>query len=351
MKFAFTDDQKLFRDTVREALTRECTPAHVRAAWDPDAPRPTRELWARLAEMGVIGASAPESNGGLGMNALDLVLLFEEAGYAAFPEPFLETTALAIPLLADVGGPVASSWLPKLAAGRARATVGLEDAPFVSFADDVDVLLLAREGALHAVPRDAVMVEPERSVDGARRPSRVRWDVIDGTLVAEGELAAKAVAKTTARGAVATAAELLGLARRMLEMTVEYAKVRKQFGKPIGTFQAVQHRLADALIRIEMARPVVYRGAYALAHETPRAAVHVSMAKIYASEAATFVAKQALQCHGAIGYSFEHDLHLFMKRAWALAHAYGDATTHRQTVAAALLDVSGPADRWDPDAA
>jgi len=140
------------------------------------------------------------------------------------------------------------------------------------------------------------------------------------------------------RGAFATAAQLLGVARKMIDMTVEYAQLRTQFGKPIGSFQAVKHQLAEAHVALEVARPCVYRAAHALARREPDRALHVSMAKAYASDAATRAAKAALQCHGAIGYSYEYDLHLWMKRAWAQAAAWGDAAWHRARIGAAVLD-------------
>jgi alkylation response protein AidB-like acyl-CoA dehydrogenase len=140
------------------------------------------------------------------------------------------------------------------------------------------------------------------------------------------------------RAALAAAAELLGLAAHMIDLTVDYAKVRKQFGAPIGSFQAVKHHLASALMKLELARPAVYRAAHSIDHADPDAPLHVSMAKACASDAATFAARVSLQCHGAIGYSFEHDLHLWMKRAWALAAAHGDAAWHRERVARAIVD-------------
>src|SRR5262249_53392471 len=143
------------------------------------------------------------------------------------------------------------------------------------------------------------------------------------------------------RGAVASAAELVGLARQMLEVTVEYAKTRKQFGKPIGSFQAVKHHLADAHVAVEMAAPAAYRAADALAHGEPDRSTRASTAKALAADAAQLVARKALQCHGAIGYAFENDLHMWMKRAWARSIDWGDAAAHRARVAAKLFDAGG----------
>jgi alkylation response protein AidB-like acyl-CoA dehydrogenase len=133
------------------------------------------------------------------------------------------------------------------------------------------------------------------------------------------------------------AAQRVGLARRMIDMTVEYSGQRYQFGAPIGSFQAVKHHLADARIALEFARPLVYRGAWALSHDDPLASMHASMAKATASDAAMLASRKALQCHGAMGYSYEYDLHLFAKRAWALAADWGDATWHRSRVGGVIL--------------
>jgi alkylation response protein AidB-like acyl-CoA dehydrogenase len=216
--------------------------------------------------------------------------------------------------------------------------VGLGDAPFVLGAEGADVLLLARDGELHAVPKSQVALEPQPSVDGARKLARVTWTRTPASRVATGEACRTALLEAEGRGALGAAAELLGLARRMIDMTVEYAKVRKQFGAAIGSFQAVKHHLSSALVKLELARPIVYRAAHSVDQGDPARALHVSMAKASASDAATLAARTALQCHGAIGYSFEHDLHLWMKRAWALAAAWGDAAQHRARVATAIVE-------------
>lgn len=329
MRFAFTDDQLAFRDAVADLLSKECPAEVVRAAWDGKP----RDLWARLADMGVVGLTAPEEHGGMGMGDLDLVLILEEAGYAALPEPLLETTAVAVPLLRDAGGPIAERWLPRVVSGEAIVTVGLGPAPLVVDADRAALLVDDHDGCVHAVERSAWDVTPRRSVDAARRLFSVAWPAERETRVegADPDLAFD-------RAALAAAAHLVGVGRRMLDMTVEHARERRQFGRAIGSFQAVQHHLAEAALGVEMARPVVYRGAHALAHREHDRAVHVSTAKAQASDAAERAARAALQVHGAIGYSWEHDLHLFMKRAWALCAAWGDAALHRRRVARAVLD-------------
>jgi alkylation response protein AidB-like acyl-CoA dehydrogenase len=295
----------------------------VREAWDPHAGR-VGGAWAALGEMGVFGLLATESAGGLGLTDVDLVLLLEETGYVALPEPIVEHAAVAMPLLADPS--------PYLG-GDETITAPFFHEPMVPYADRADQLLLVHDGEWFLVPRSAVVLTPTESVDGARHLARVQWDPSPSAVVATGADAAAAFD----RGALGTAAQLVGLSRRMLDLTVEYATERRQFGVPIGSFQAVKHHLADARIALEFSRPLVYRAAWSLANGDPDAAVHVSMAKATASDAALLTAKQALQCHGAIGYSFEYDLHLFMKRAWALAAAWGDAALHRDRVGRAIL--------------
>jgi alkylation response protein AidB-like acyl-CoA dehydrogenase len=361
MQFSFTEQQTDFRDAVRQMLDRECTPADLRAVFDaavgpdgetPPSPSSVRTpRWKALADMGVVGLTVPERHGGLGLTDLDLVLLLEEAGRAALPEPLLETTALAAPLLARTGlgpepgtetGTLSNQWLPLIAAGDATAAVGLSGLPAIPGAVGADLFVLEHtppEGGaeLHAVPADEVGVTPVASLDPTRRLGTVAWAAAPNTLVAAGSDAQSALAVLADRAAVGTAAELVGLADRMITMAADYAKERKQFGRAIGSFQAVKHLLAGAQVQLEFARPVTYAAAWSLAQRTPDASRRASMAKAYAAEAATEAARVSLQVHGAIGYTWECDLHLFLKRAWALAPAWGDAAEHRSRVLASVV--------------
>jgi alkylation response protein AidB-like acyl-CoA dehydrogenase len=365
MQFSFTDQQTEFRHAVRQMLDRECTPADVRAVFDaavgpdggagpasPSLPSVHSARWQALAEMGVVGLTIPELHGGLGLTDLDLVLLLEEAGRADLPEPLLETTALAAPLLARTGlgpeygteiGALSNHWLPLIAAGDAVAAIGLAGMPAVPAAVGADLFILeyappGGDPEIHAVPADHVAVTPVSSLDPTRRLGTVAWTPAHDTLVAAGSDAASALAVLADRAAVGTAAELVGLADRMITIAADYAKERKQFGRAIGSFQAVKHLLAGAQVKLEFARPVTYAAAWSLAHRTPDASRRASMAKAYASEAATEAARVSLQVHGAIGYTWECDLHLFLKRAWALAPAWGDAAEHRSRVLASVID-------------
>ncbi|MGB5373406.1 MAG: acyl-CoA dehydrogenase family protein [Polyangiales bacterium] len=337
MHFAFTDDQKMLRDTVREVLLRECAPEIVRAAWEGRTDG-VRAAWNTLAETGVIGMTASEAAGGMSMSELDLLLPLEETGYAAMPGPIVDTVAVGIPLLEAAGNDAQRErWLGPAAAGDLRMVVSFEGREIVPHAASADVLIAERGGAAFCVPIDEVSVQPERSVDRARELGRVSFKPNPRYQMREDVDTVELFALGRERAALGTAAQLVGLSRRMLDMAVQYAKDRGQFGKPIGAQQAIKHRLANALIEQEFARPTVYRAGWSMATSFRDAEVDVSLAKIYAGHAAKFVAKEALQVHGAIGYTIECDLHMWMKRAWALAAAHGDAAHHRERIGRQIL--------------
>lgn len=324
MDFSFGDDQIMFQEAVRDLLANECTPEVVRAAWENDTGRSVG-LWGALAEMGVVGMTAPESAGGLGMDETDLVLLLEEAGRAALPEPLLEHTAVGIPTLSEAGGPVAEAWLERAAAGEATLGAGPDDGYTVGAAACDLVLLIGEQ--VRAVPVDAASLVEHRSIDGSRRLFEVEGD--DVVIDADPGLAFD-------RAAGAAAAQCVGAAQHLLDATVEYVAQRYQFGKPVGTYQAVKHHLANTALKIEFARPAARHAAWCIAVGDPDRSRDVSLAKALASDAVDLAARTALQCHGAIGYTFEYDLHLWMKRGWALSAAWGDAAWHRNRIATAL---------------
>jgi hypothetical protein len=306
MKFSFNDEQAALRDATRDLLERECTSADVRAAWTNETGR-VPGLWEHLVDMGVVGMLAPESAGGLGLTFVDLVLVLEETGRHAVPEPIVETAAWGVPLV-----------------GRTDVTVAASE-HWVPWADSADVIFTAAGRYERA---DAELV-PCPSVDGARRLFEVH-----GTpaVVDPGE-----TLRAYDRGVCGIAAQQCGLADRMLEMTVDYVRDRRQFGVPVGSFQAVKHHLANARIALEFARPLLYRAAASLSAGDPEAGIHVSMAKAKADAAAHLTGRAALQCHGAIGYTTEYDLHLYLKRSWALARSWGDTAFHHGRVARAIL--------------
>ena len=352
MRFAPTDDQLALRDAVRDLLAKECPPEVVRAAWPggtdahgarkgegarADADRVAR-VWSALADMGVLGVAVPEAHGGLGLTELDWVLVAEETGYAAVPHPFVETAAVAAPLLAAVGDP--EGLLPSVLDGSRPAGVLPLGTRLVPWGDAVTLLI-----SIDLDPATETFVARRVASGVAKGDLRALAEVVDAgrrTVLLEAWRAGDRLgtdadaALAFDRGALGTAAQLVGLGRRMLDLTVGYVGERRQFGVPIGSFQAVKHHLADAALQLEFAGPAVHRAAWSLA--TGAATTHrdVSMAKALASDAARLAGRAALQCHGAIGYTTEYDLHLYLKRAEVLARTWGDAAWHRGRVAWAL---------------
>ncbi len=306
MYFGLPDDALALREGLRELLTTTCTPATIRAAWDGD---PCDDLWRELGAFGVLGVLVPESRGGLGLDELSFVAALEEAGYAGVPGPLVETLS-SLPCLG-----LALDGSSRVAVQQPHAL----SVPYAAVASHVyrytDLTLL---GAFEA--------RPVESLDRSRRLAAV-----------QGEGVATEAPLLQARATLGTAAFLCGLARRQTDLTVAYLKDRKQFGVAIGSFQGLKHPLAAAVVDVEFAWPAVLRAAHSLATEDPDAALHVSMAKAMASDAAYRLSKVCLQAHGAIGYTVEYDLHLFLKRTWALAKDWGTAEQHRALIAEEIL--------------
>jgi alkylation response protein AidB-like acyl-CoA dehydrogenase len=336
MDFTFSEDQLLFQESVRDFLLNEVTPEKIRASWETESGR-SDELWAQLTELGLVGLTVPEASGGLGMDELDFVLLARECGYVALPEPLVHTALVAVPLLRDLGGELSAEWLPKIAAGEAKVMVGLEQNPLVEDAHVADLLLLERDGALHALLPGQVTLRHNESVDPSRKLFAI--EIREANPVSAD---AGLVARSLDRGALANAAQALGLAQRMIDISVEYTGERRQFGKAIGSFQAVKHHMANIAVRLEYAKAPVYRAAYAVANALDSAPENVSHAKLAACEAASLAARNCVQVHGAMGYTWEVDLHIFMKKAWALANSWGDAGFHKSRVAARIFSEGAP---------
>jgi len=337
--FDFDEDRRLLQGTVREFLAGECPPEWIRAQWETDTGRDPA-FWRQLAELGVPGLLVPETQGGLGMDETDLVLLLEETGRAALAEPVV-ATSVGVGLLRELGGTLAETWLPRVAAGDARLAVGHAGSPFVADAHVADLLFLSHEGDLHAVPTDGMRVEAQPAVDGGQRLFLVGFEVVEPA--ATGARAAALLDAALDRGALCSAAEALGVADRLIELAVDYAGQRKQFGVAIGSFQSVKHLLADVKVALEYARSHVYRAAWSVARAVETRAVDVSMAKLAACEAAQSAARVSLQVHGAIGYTYEQDVHVWMKRAWSLDRAFGDPVFHRARLCAGVIDGALPA--------
>jgi alkylation response protein AidB-like acyl-CoA dehydrogenase len=345
MRFALSEEATALRDAVRELLERECPPAVVRAAWPGEDRTPVEAVWHKLADVGVLGVLVPEADGGLGLDETYLVPVLEEAGRAGLPAPLVETAAVAAPLLAAAGAHPAL--LGAVIAGEVTVACSLDGSGLAPYGQVADLLLVAEPGEAGGAGGPARLLRraeagavPVDTIDGARALARLAASPGAGQVLSGGPAA---FALAIERGTLGTAAQLVGLARRMLEMTVSYVKEREQFGVPIGSFQAVKHHLADALLAVEFAAPAVYRAAYSLASGAATASRDVSMAKAMASDAACDVARITIQCHGAIAYTTEYDHHLFSKRAWALAASWGSARWHRGQLATVLgLPADGP---------
>lgn len=319
MRFALSTEQEAFRDAVADLLATACPPAVVRRSWEAPPGSLDRGVWDDLAGMGVLSVLVPEGEGGLGLDETFLVPVLEACGRAALPHPVVETAIVAAPLLgADAGIVTTDLGGPNLPCGA-----------------DADALLLRDGNRLVRVDPGELHLAPVTTVDRARRAVRAPRPIPASAHPVTDDPAVVALAFD--RGALGTAAVLLGLAQAMLDQTVAYVGQRHQFGVPVGSFQAVKHHLADVALAIEHTRPVLWRAAWSIAHDHPTRARDVSTAKAMAGDTAERSARAALQCHGAIGYTVEADLHLFLKRAWALTRAWGDTSFHTDRVADALM--------------
>ncbi|HSE06068.1 MAG TPA: acyl-CoA dehydrogenase family protein [Methylomirabilota bacterium] len=368
MNFSFSEDQTLLRSSVRAALDEQCKPAHVRAMMDD--PRGYGEpLWSEMAKLGWLGLPLAEEHGGAGLGFVELAIVLEEMGRAAYPGPYFASVVLA-GLGLELGGSAAQKekWLPAIASGRARGTAALlEDTldwdpaatsatatrtaagwtlagvkRFVPWAHVADVALVparAPEGvSLFLVDPHAtgVSLTPMVGIDLANRWSEMRLDGVAAEMVGAAGGAGLVLEALLRRAAVGAAAEMLGAARRCLDMSVGYVKMREQFGQLIGSFQAIRHRCAEMLLEAEKAHVAVYYAAWALSAGAEDAAVAASVCKSFVSEAARQVCGDAIQVHGGIGFTWEYDLHLYFKRAKALEPLYGDAAYHRELLVRAV---------------
>lgn len=372
MQFDLSKPQKLLQESARTFFQRACPISRVRELMET----PTgfdESLWSEMSDQGWIGLTFPEKYEGLELGMVELAALCEEIGRSCAPSPFLATTWAAT-LIAESGNERPQArFLKSISEGKSKGTVALVE-PDGSW-DPVDVrnslekieggfqingskayvldaavadfiLCVVRMGdslAIAAVPldRDGVTVVPTPGMDRTRKLHRIEFKNVKITvdeILAEGEIAENALHRSMQIGAVMACAELVGAMQWMLESTVEYAKNRQQFGSPIGAFQSVQNQCADMLLMVESARSATYFAAWALTEKDPAAGRAVSMAKAYCSDAGRDVGNRGVQVHGGIGFTWEHDMHLFYKRAKANELLFGDATFHRERIARLILD-------------
>ena len=321
MRFAPTTEQCDFAASLRELLAAADVPSVARA-WSAGDYAPGRKVWRRLADAGVTALGTREEYGGLDAHPVDLVLAFEELGRSAMPGPFVESVAVLPALLA---GTSAADQLTGMAAGEIIATVAMP--PRVPFALDAAAadLVLAVDGA---TMRAATITGERESMDATRRLAKVTaGDVIADSVD---------VARAFEFGALATAAQILGAGTALLDLATSYAKQRVQFGRPIGEFQAVKHQLADAMVGLEFARPLLYGAALAVATDATTSVRDVSAAKVACTDAAYQASRTALQVHGAIGYTGEYGLVFWLTKVRALVSAWGTQSEHRNRVLEAL---------------
>ncbi|MBI2205765.1 MAG: acyl-CoA/acyl-ACP dehydrogenase [Candidatus Rokubacteria bacterium] len=374
MNFGFSEEQELLRATARKFFENECTSTFVRDRMAEPA-GVTDDFWTKLAEQGWLGLVYPEEYGGTGLGFVDLTVLMEEMGRASMPGPFFSTVLLGGLAVLEAGSAAQKKeWVAKVAAGQAKIALAWTepnarwDAAGVTvtareaggaftlsgtklfvldahLADAIVVVARTRESArpeegitMFLVPRNAsgldvkllpTMDQTRKQCEVTCKDVRVPADAIVGSK----DSGWAPLQRVIDRATVGLAAEMCGGAQRVLDMTTEYAKIRVAFGRPIGAYQGVKHRAADMLVEVENAKSLTYYAAWAVDENSPEAPLAVSMAKAYVSDAFRRIAGAGIQLHGGIGFTWEHDLHLYFKRAKNSEFTFGDATYHRERVA------------------
>jgi alkylation response protein AidB-like acyl-CoA dehydrogenase len=326
MNFDFTDDQQAIKRTAHDLLANRFKFERVREL--AEAGKYDEAAWKELCELGWPGIFIDEEYGGQGLGIVELIILMEELGYTLAPVPFLSNAAAGLMIQAAGSDEQKRRWLPGIASGEARGAAGLvrgDEAKLVPDGDSAELIVLCGADGVSVTERSAAEVEPVATMDSTRRYARVR--------AAGGEALDGEPGPGIGAGLLAVAAELTGVAQRAMEMAVAYARDRKQFGRPIGAYQAVSHRCAQMLLETEGARSATYWGAWTADAEPPALELAASMAKAYASDAGWRVCSSSLQVHGGIGFTWEHDLHFFLKRAKVDGLLWGSASEHRERVA------------------
>jgi len=326
MDFDLTEDQLALRSGAADVLADLASPARVRAHTDTSAPYDAA-LWAALVEQGWLGVEVGEADGGLGLGAVEVAVLVEELGKHAAPAPFVPNV-LALGAFAEAGE---RDWVERLLGGDAVACVAWDAAAPVPYAPTADVALVLSDDGVYA---QELTERPRRepAMDLTRELGWLPFDPSRARKIG----GAEARTRLFDRGATFTSADLLGSAVHALDLSVQYAKDRVQFGRPIGSFQAVKHRCADMLVDVEGMRSTVYWAAWCIGAADADASVSASTAKVWCSDASKRVMASALQVHGGIGFTWEHDLHFFLKRAQLDQLAFGSASAHRERLAKLL---------------
>jgi alkylation response protein AidB-like acyl-CoA dehydrogenase len=325
MDFGFNDEQEEIKRTAHEFLSARFPPEKVREL--AEARAYDDALWREICELGWPGIAIDEAHGGQGLGMVELVILCEELGYACAPVPYLSNAAAGLAIEVAGSDEQREGWLPGIASGEARGAAAFtaDEEALVPDAEGAAVLVLPEGDGARLVQASDAQVEPLELIDSTRSYARVG---ADGGEVLPGDVAA-----AICRVFVAVAAELTGVAQRAIEMAVEYAKEREQFGRPIGSYQAVSHRCAQMLFDTEEARSLTYYAAWTADAEPESLPLAAAMAKARASDAAWSVTASALQVLGGIGFTWEHDLHFLLKRARTTGQLMGPARQQRESVA------------------
>jgi alkylation response protein AidB-like acyl-CoA dehydrogenase len=378
MDFGFSDEQDMLRQTARSFLEENCPSSVVRQMMEDDTGYDPN-LWKQMADLGWLGLAFPEEYGGQGLGFVDLTVILEEMGAALLPSPFLSSVLLAGQTIL-VGGSEEQkqTYLPKIADGSLIATLALTEPSgrfdaegiaevtatpnddgftisgtklFVPDAHVADLLVVAartKDAGDKSFGVSLFLVEPNspgvattllKTMDQTRKQCEVIFDNVNvgrDRLLGMVDMGWPILRKVLNIATVALCAEMIGGAQRVLDISVAYAKERVQFGRPIGSFQAVKHKCAEMMLQVESAKSAAYYAAWAVDEDAPEAPLAVSMAKAYCSDAFRNTAGEGIQVHGGIGFTWEHDMHLYFKRAKYAEFTFGDATYHRELVAQEL---------------
>jgi alkylation response protein AidB-like acyl-CoA dehydrogenase len=375
MDFGFSDEQEMLRQTAHDFLAENCPTTFVRQMMEDDqgyAPA----LWKKMAELGWLGLAFPEEYGGQGLGFVDLTVILEEMGAALLPSPFFSTVILAGQTIL-IGGSEAQkhAYLPKIAEGSLLATLAMTEPSGRCDAEGITEVQAVSEGngfqlsgtklfVLDAHVSDLLVVAARtkdagdksfgvslflvdaktpgisvtllKTMDQTRKQCEVVFDQVSvgrDRLLGHLDMGWPILQKVLTLATAALCAEMVGGAQRVLEMSVHYAKERVQFGRPIGSFQAIKHKCAEMMLQVESAKSAAYYAAWAVDEDVPEVPLAVSMAKAYCSDAYRYTAGEGIQVHGGIGFTWEHDMHLYFKRAKYCECTFGDATYHRELVA------------------
>jgi alkylation response protein AidB-like acyl-CoA dehydrogenase len=378
MDFGFSDEQDMLRQTARAFLEENCPSTFVRQMMEDDKGY-AQDLWKQMADLGWLGLAFPEAYGGQGFGFVDLAVILEEMGAALLPSPFLSSVLLAgQTILLGGSEEQKQTYVPKIADGSLIATLAMAEPSgrfdaegiadvwatpegdgfrisgtklFIPDAHVADVMVVAartKEAGEKSFGVSLFLVDSANSgvsttllktMDQTRKQCEVVFDNVSvgrDRLIGMVDMGWPILRKVLNIATVALCAEMIGGAQRVLDLSVAYAKERVQFGRPIGSFQAIKHKCAEMMLQVESAKSAAYYAAWAVEEDVPEAPLAVSMAKAYCSDAYRHTAGEGIQVHGGIGFTWEHDMHLYFKRAKYAEFTFGDATYHRELVAQEL---------------